>query len=601
MLELIQARKDKNSRIISRQSSYEYLYLAHQIDGTNPLVLNLLANHSFHSWKRINLSEMDFEMMIVEDTKLTISKQAVEYLQQLSGILEIGNQLRFNGMFPSKSTVHLIVSIKESVVSGNDLLEITYTPSLSGSLNSRLKFPLSVSEFEIKNLKQVVDDASKSLLHTSLPLIRTESYYLLGKVAHTQGNSSQAYDFYRLALKESPENVLAAFGAAQILFTRRDYKNALDLFEKVLKKYPDDKDTLAYIILLKGQLNEEVANFDKLKEIIPGFQFEIDVWLMQGQLYHKKVSNGNDYGVALKCYLQAKEWFEQQDRPVPAHVLNNIAILYQLMMKYDKAIEFMQRALRSFSVTAGTSDGVTIGNNYQRNLREDSLNSMLLNHADYEKAYFQWNTGKVSCHVSQHPDSCNHFILISTHNADVPNSPSMMELFVVGEQIMINDMIWVVDDIISPTEMFCSTIFRSKSYRIGMTDECRQSGFAVQQKLIYGNINDDTFSYSYNYARILEDSGNLFAAKHIYINLIYQHPSFVDSYMRLSIISRQLHHYEEALQWLHKAKNVFKGDSVGIELALGDVFMALGKTNEAKRQYETIYAKVFFKFKRSSI
>jgi len=589
LLELIQARKDRNNRAQLKQNSYEYLYLARQMDGTNSIVLNLLANHSFHSWRRVDSSfyfpieTSDSAIRLVDGNKLIISKPKEEYSKQLSNLLEIGNQLRLSNVAANKSTVHLIVSVQQSHVDGFDVTEISFTPSVSAAQHV-------VPLLEIKHLKQVVDDASKALLYTSLALIRTESYYLLGKVAHAQGNSSQAYDFYRLALKEFPENVLAAFGAAQILFTRQDYKNALDLFEKVLKKYPDDKDTLAYIILLKGKLNEEIVTFERLREIVPGFQFEIDIWLMQGQLYHKKLTNNNDYGIALKCYLQAKEWYQQEEIPVPSHVLNNLAILYQLLMKYDKAIEFMQKVLRSFAVTAHSSyDAVTLKET-QRQLRQDGLNTILFCNSNYENAFYEWDRKNVCCYVKQHHDRCDLFSL-QIDNAVNDISISLQDIFVVGEQIIINDMIWVIEEFISPTEMTCFTIFRSKTYRIPLTDNLQHNGLPVFQKYIYGNINDETFSYSYNYARILEDSGNLFAAKHIYVNLIQLHPSFVDNYMRLSIIARQLHHYEEALEWVQKAKNVYKGDSVGIELALGDVYMLLGQSSEAKKHYENIYTK----------
>lgn len=590
MLELIQARKDRNGRVESRQKAFENLYLAYQIDSSNPMILNMLANHTFHSWKRIHLTmprgesvEPTFhqsEIRLIGDSKLVVSRNKLHKLQTTT-LFEVGNQLRLSAVSVNKSTVHLIVAIEPVTMSNEEYLEICFAPPLLLGASKQVQFPVDLSNLEIKNLRQVVTDASNALLHTALPMIRTESYYLIGKVAHAQGNSTQAFDFYRSALKESPENVLAAFGAAQILFSRQDYANALDLFEKVLQKYPDDKDTLAHIVFLKGKLTDEITSFEKLREIVPGFQFEIDIWLMQGQLHHKKLGANNDFGTALKCYLQAKECYEQQDLQIPVAVLNNIAILYHLLMKYDKALEFMQLVLRSNFCSKDCSEEI------QRKIRKDCAHNILCNHSNYEKVFFEWNKASPSVLVVQNAEYLNQFTLIG-----LPVSQKAEDLFFVGEQIMINEMIWVVESFTSSTSMACSTIFRSKSYRIIPVQE---SGFPVYQKIIYRNNTEDTFSFSYNYARILEDSGNLFAAKNIYVNLIQQHPSFVDNYIRLSIISRQLNNYDEGLEWLQKARSVFKGESVGIEIATGDIYMLLGKHGEAKKCYDSVYGKVSVK------
>lgn len=587
MMELIQGRKDRNNRADSRQKSFEYLYLAYQIDSSNPLVLNMLANHTFHSWKRIQLSSQSgdnaesafhqSEIKLIDDSKIVVSRNKLHNLHSAT-IFEIGNQLRLSTVAGHKSSIHLIVAVATVTVSDEQYLEICFTPPLSSSASKQLQYPADLSTLEIKNLCQVVTDASTALLHSALPMIRTESYYLLGKVAHAQRNSTRAYDFYSSALKESQENVLAGFGAAQILFSKQDYKNALDLFEKVLKKYPDDKDTLAYIILLKGKLSEEIAPFEKLREIVPGFQFEIDIWLMQGQLYHKKLGATNDFGTALKCYLQAKECYEQQDLQIPVPLLNNMAVLYHLLMKYEKALECVQLVLKSSFTSIDCNEDI------QRKVRKECANNILFNHTQYEKVFFEWNKVSPSAFVVQNSEYLDQFTIVGssvTKRAE--------EMFFVGEQIIINDMIWVVETILSSSTISCSTIFRSKSHRIIPAHE---SGFPVYQKIIYQNNTEDTFSFSYNYARILEDSGNLFAAKNIYVNLIQQHPSFVDNYIRLSIISRQLHNFDEGLEWLQKARSVFKGDSVGIELATGDIYMLLGKHGDAKKYYDLIYTKV---------
>jgi hypothetical protein len=40
-------------------------------------------------------------------------------------------------------------------------------------------------------------------------------------------------------------------------------------------KHAEDKDTQAYVALLKAMLKQQLTSFDKLREIAPGFQYEV--------------------------------------------------------------------------------------------------------------------------------------------------------------------------------------------------------------------------------------------------------------------------------------------------------------------------------------
>lgn len=61
----------------------------------------------------------------------------------------------------------------------------------------------------------------------------------------------------------------------QILFVRQEFPQALELFEKLAAKHAEDKDTQAYVALLKAMLKQQLTSFDKLREIAPGFQYEV--------------------------------------------------------------------------------------------------------------------------------------------------------------------------------------------------------------------------------------------------------------------------------------------------------------------------------------
>eukprot|EP01031_Cornospumella_fuschlensis_P036069 gene36069-43740_t len=160
----------------------------------------------------------------------------------------------------------------------------------------------------------------------ALPALRAEALYVLGKVQHARREGAAAYALYSQSLAHNPEMLLAAYGAAEILMASREYADALQLFEKVLKLKPQDKDSLAYVLLLRGVVKGEVAPLDKLREALganpstsssasaasssssssSGFPFALDLWLSQGELRHHAAKEGAakaaDWPGALRCY-----------------------------------------------------------------------------------------------------------------------------------------------------------------------------------------------------------------------------------------------------------------------------------------------------------
>lgn len=74
---------------------------------------------------------------------------------------------------------------------------------------------------------------------------------------------------------------LAAFGCAQIYLAQGDLKRSLDLFEDLHRKHPTDKDTFSFFILVASLIKNDVFKLEELRDAMPGFQFEADVWLLQ--------------------------------------------------------------------------------------------------------------------------------------------------------------------------------------------------------------------------------------------------------------------------------------------------------------------------------
>ena len=60
--------------------------------------------------------------------------------------------------------------------------------------------------------------------------------------------------------------------------------NCTEKFSGVAAKHPQDKSTGAYVLLLKSLLHGGIEPVDTVKDIVAGFEFEADVWALQGWL-----------------------------------------------------------------------------------------------------------------------------------------------------------------------------------------------------------------------------------------------------------------------------------------------------------------------------
>lgn len=217
-------------------------------------------------------------MLTVKESVIGVEVDDLISFESSNNGINFGNEFRISAIlgesgvlsFGAKAQI-VVDSVGGATVSDFVVLE------LAASLPLCLLRQSLVTALQFRELGRVSDLARKALALSASPSLRADSHFLIGKVAHVRGNTSEAFDCYRRALKESPDLSLAAFGAAQILFSRAEFAAALELFEKVLSKCPDDKDTQAYVILLKALHKGVVTHIDKLREIAPGFRFEIDL------------------------------------------------------------------------------------------------------------------------------------------------------------------------------------------------------------------------------------------------------------------------------------------------------------------------------------
>ena len=520
LLEQVSAQKDKQKRQIHRLNAYEYCALATAIDPSNAMGWNHMANHCFHTW--INV-----------ESAFCISNNTIQISLEESKEINAGDFL----------TIEKVPGyVVQSVQKVDDIIVIVLEKDQYID-DSFINKKLSV---DVKELGKVTEYAKKALSCTSILAIRSESYYIMGRVYHIQMNSEYAYECYKQACKDSPENTLAAFGLAQIYLSRNELPQSLEMFEKVLSKHPDDKDTNAYVLLIKGMAKKEVGSMDKVREVTPGFQHEIDLWLVQGELRHK---NPTEFGNALKCYLTAIECMEQKGIPVDSNILSNVSVLYHSLGKLSKSIDYIKKAL------------LTIENTVD----QDFVNPVFKN-ASFEGIFFAWSGGLFSVNATETPgvltgDSND----LSTLNPD--------------DEILIGDILYTVISVSDSNLTVRSPIM--------YTLQQNRDPLHVKRKVPFHNFCDHSMTMCYNFARVLEDIGQAKAAIEIYVELLKRHPVYKECYLRLSKIYNDMGNIQNASIWLSRALDIDDLDP-DANISLGDLHNRTGNAEQAKKCYEKV-------------
>lgn len=463
--------------------------------------------------------------------------------------------------------LQMAVSGTSTTINLLDFIVIQVSPSVPErylDFKSTLSFT-PVSCLEVKDLASVKQYAQQATVSTSSQAIVAEGNYILGKVAHTLGDAPGAFDFYWKALKDAPDMAPAAFGAAQLLMARNELHASLEIFDKVLSKNPDDKDTQGFVMLLKAITKGVVVPLDRLREIAPGFQYEIDLWLIQGKLRQK---DPLEYKNALKCFLTAKEIIEvrldAQGLPfglkaVPPEVLSNISVLHHSLGKLDKALQFCKDALISFK----TSD-------------DDAVST--LRHSELEGIFYSW-TDSVSCRVAV--ADAGRFVITTTDDDNDTQLVDFKKIISVGDEVLISDVKHQVRSVVSASEIICYSPVKLE----------HSSVHDLKLKVSFNNFTDETVTYIFNLARLFEDQKQTSAAIELYIELLKKHPCYIECYLRLSLISSDMGKLEEASMWLSRALEVSDSAS-DATLCLGDLHQRSAQLEDAKKCYDKICQQV---------
>jgi tetratricopeptide (TPR) repeat protein len=463
LVEQATAKKDRVKRAQCHVRSYEYSLMANALEPGNPQTLNMLANHHFHTWRTLEFSQGG--CFVVDRTHLMLPAQAVGELIVPKNLL----RLRAADGGASVFTIVAIAAMPtEETAGGEEYVTVEVSPRIP----------------------------PRFLLASGGPA---------PWVAHSLRDANLAFDFYWKALKDAPDMTLAAFGAAEILFSRKEFQASLELFEKVLMKSPEDKDTQAYVMYLKAIMRSELAPFDKLREIAPGFQHEADLWLLQAQL---RQHDPEQHKHALRCFLNAKECMEQRigadgdgKTAVPPAILSNISVLHHSLGQLQKALEFSRLALLAVHAQSDSDKSA------------HQHKTTVFRSAELEGVFYTWAEEAV-CQVRAGSEA-GQFVLAEGEGAN------LTALVAAGDEVVLAGVKHSVLRVVSPSEMFCSSPVKVQA-------SAEAAPLGLRLKRLLSNFHDDSLTYCFNFARLLEDDGHTKAASEVYFELLKRHPSYME-------------------------------------------------------------------------
>uniref|UniRef100_A0A8C9T5A9 CTR9 homolog, Paf1/RNA polymerase II complex component n=1 Tax=Scleropages formosus TaxID=113540 RepID=A0A8C9T5A9_SCLFO len=230
----------------------------------------------------------------------------------------------------------------DSIKNGVQLLSRAYTidPSNPMVLNH-----LANHFFFKKDYSKVQHLALHAFHNTEVEAMQAESCYQLARSFHVQEDYDQAFQYYYQATQfASSTFVLPFFGLGQMYVYRRDKENAAQCFEKVLKAYPNNYETMKILGSLYATLDDqEKRDIAKghLKKVTEQYPDDVEAWIELAQILEQTDIQGalSAYGTATRI-LQ-----EKVQADVPPEILNNLGALHFRLGNLGEAKKYFLASL----------------------------------------------------------------------------------------------------------------------------------------------------------------------------------------------------------------------------------------------------------------
>lgn len=151
--------------------------------------------------------------------------------------------------------------------------------------------------------------------------------YELGDYYHTIDKPSKSMDYYRKAIAYDPDNLYYNLAYAALCFELKQYTDAIDQYQKLIKKDPENSELYLYLSeanRLAGDLPKAIEALDKLEQLI-GLNDKVS--LQKYQLY-SQLNQEN------KAFLEIQKYIDKYPTELRYRIL-----LGRLYMQADKKTE----------------------------------------------------------------------------------------------------------------------------------------------------------------------------------------------------------------------------------------------------------------------
>ena len=219
-----------------------------------------------------------------------------------------------------------------------------------------------------KDMNKVQHLANHAIANTEHQQIRAEACYQLGRCYHVQGDYDQAFKFYYQATQFSSPKYALPFYYMGLMYLQRgemaDKEQAIQCFEKILKEYPNEHDTMKIL----GHLYSESRDKSKIKLALEYLEkvTKTDPSDWESIIDFAQVLEQNHPDRSLTEYNKAIELIQERGMEVRPEIYNNIGSLNIRRGRLDDAKKYLNEALDRVK---GDIDNGTGDLTYLKNIR----------------------------------------------------------------------------------------------------------------------------------------------------------------------------------------------------------------------------------------
>ena len=400
-----------------------------------------------------------------------------------------------------------------------------------------------------KDYERVISLAKAAYSSTNIPGIQAEALYMLARVFHARGEMTEARELYDKAVFLDPNLYPARYGLAQTLIWEGKFEHAAGALKLLLGTCTTATDALAAMGLLDAKAGKRADAFTSLRKAIDLDPFNADLVLIEALALQQ---HETDYPASLDRYRNAVRLLEAQGRSISADVLTNMGVLCHETKQYEEAMEMYTKAL----------DAIESENPESVGKPDETGESTFVRHK--ENSLF-WKYQEIGIRVKV--DDKDKKLLIAP--SDLVEECADL-LIKVGDDISLGEGMFTTVTGVAGEDDDALHIKVKDNVELESSET-----YVVSVKRSNGRIqNPSVVSIAFNLARLHETSGRIVPAVELHKAILKQHPSYVNSYLRLACIARDCGSLKDCSEWLKNAVAVAPGNPEVLTL-VGNLHLSL--------------------------